>query len=351
MINLLQQSLDRRRIVKGGVAAGAAMAFNPFSRLVSAQEAEDLPTDASDMEALIAGAQKENKIVSYGMPDYWANLGEIWETFMEKYNIAEHEDADLSSAQEIAKFLAEAENRSPISATSVSSSLRPRSSSGSARHSRTTPGTRSPIGRSTPMGCGPSSTTGIWSSWSTPISSIPFPARSRICSSPTMPTASASAIHRARRRATSPSSPRPSPMAATRRCATGARLLQAARRGGQLKSTDPDLANFQKGETVIGFLWDYLALEYRDELEGQVNLEIVVPEDASIAGPYASIINKFAPHPYAARLLRNYILSPEGQALYAEGYATPILPDVEIPEEVAAKRPSGGGLRQRAHDQ
>ena len=108
---------------------------------------------------------------------------------------------------------------------------------------------------------------------------------------------------------------------------------------GNLKSTPPDLAKFQKGETVIGILWDYLALEYRDQLEGQVNLEIVVPEDASIAGPYASIINKWAPHPNAARLMRNFILSPEGQALYAEGYATPILPDIEIPEEVAAKRP------------
>src|SRR5215207_2653212 len=110
MINLLQKSLDRRRIVKSGVAAGAAMAFTPFSGLVSAQEAEDLPTDASDMDALIAGAQKENKIVSYGMPDYWTNLGEIWETFMAKYDIAEHEDAAISSAQQIAKFLAEAEN-------------------------------------------------------------------------------------------------------------------------------------------------------------------------------------------------------------------------------------------------
>ena len=70
MIHLLQKSLDRRGIVQGGVAAGAAMAFNPFSRLVIAQEAEDLPTDVSDVDALIAGAQKENKIVSYGMPDY-----------------------------------------------------------------------------------------------------------------------------------------------------------------------------------------------------------------------------------------------------------------------------------------
>ena len=110
MINLLQKSLDRRRIVTSGVAASAALAFNPFSGLVSAQEAADLPTDTSDMDALIAGAQKENKIVSYGMPDYWANLGEMWETFMTKYDIAEHEDAAISSAQQIAKFLAEAEN-------------------------------------------------------------------------------------------------------------------------------------------------------------------------------------------------------------------------------------------------
>ena len=90
---------------------------------------------------------------------------------------------------------------------------------------------------------------------------------------------------------------------------------------------------------MIGLLWDYLALEYRDQLEGQVNLEIVVPSDGTIAGPYASIINKFAPHPHAARLMRNYILSPEGQLLYAKGYATPILPDVEIPADIQAKRP------------
>jgi putative spermidine/putrescine transport system substrate-binding protein len=108
---------------------------------------------------------------------------------------------------------------------------------------------------------------------------------------------------------------------------------------GNLKATSPDLAAFQKGETVIGVLWDYLALEFTDELEGQVTLQTVVPEDASIAGPYASVVNKYAAHPYAGRLMRNFILSPEGQALYAKGYATPILPDIEIPAEIQAKRP------------
>ena len=48
--------------------------------------------------------------------------------------------------------------------------------------------------------------------------------------------------------------------------------------------------------------------------------------------------------------MRNFILSPEGQVLYAKGYATPILPDVEIPADVAAKRPSAEAYAERAHD-
>ena len=74
MINLLQRALDRRRLLQSGLVAGSALAFNPLKDLVLAQDKPEYPTDASDMDALIAGAQKENKIVSYGMPDYWANL-------------------------------------------------------------------------------------------------------------------------------------------------------------------------------------------------------------------------------------------------------------------------------------
>ncbi len=69
-------------------------------------------------------------------------------------------------------------------------------------------------------------------------------------------------------------------------------------------------------------------------------LGVLIPEDGTTLGPYVSIINKWAPNPFAARLMRNFILSPEGQVLYAKGYATPILPSVEIPEDIQAKRPS-----------
>ena len=51
---------------------------------------------------------------------------------------------------------------------------------------------------------------------------------------------------------------------------------------------------------------------------------------------YATIINKNAPHPAAACLTREYILSDEGQINLAKGYARPVR-DVELPQEVKDK--------------
>jgi len=341
MINLLQKSLDRRRILQGGVAAGTAMAFNPIFGLVNAQEAADLPTDTSDMDALIAGAQKENKIVSYGMPDYWANLGEMWKTFSAKYNVAEHEDADLSSAQEIAKFLAEAEN--PIGDIGdIGIQFAP---------TAIQLGVLAPFKNDTwdQIPDWAKHPDGLWAVQY--YGNLVFLVNTDLVD--TVPRSFADLLKPDYADSVSISDPRGAAQgnftvfAAAfanggdeKNIQPGLDYFKKLVEAGNLKSTAPDLAAFQKGETVIGATWDYLALGFRDQLEGQVNLEIVVPEDASIAGPYASIINKYAPHPNAARLMRNYILTPEGQTLYAKGYATPILPDIEIPADVAAKRPS-----------
>ncbi|MGH2613927.1 MAG: ABC transporter substrate-binding protein [Thermomicrobiales bacterium] len=342
MINVLQAMLDRRRIVKGGVAAGVALALNPLlvPSGMAAQDEPDLPADASDMDALIAGAQAENKIVSYGMPDYWANLGEMWQTFMTKYNIAEHEDADLSSAQEIAKFLAEAEN--PIGDIGdIGIQFAP---------TAIQLGVLAPFKNDTwdQIPDWAKHPDGLWAVQY--YGNLVFLVNTDLVEP--IPASFVDLLKPEYVDSVSISDPRGAAQGNFTVFAAafanggdetnvqpGLDYFKSMVEAGNLKATTPDLAQFQKGETVIGILWDYLALEYRDQLADQVNLEIVVPEDASIAGPYASIINKFAPHPHAARLMRNYILSPEGQVLYAKGYATPILPDIEIPEDVAAKRP------------
>ena len=103
-------------------------------------------------------------------------------------------------------------------------------------------------------------------------------------------------------------------------------------------------ANIQKGEVAIAIMWDYLGLGFRDKFAGKPNLKVVIPSDGAIAGPYVSIVNKTAPHPFAARLWMEYIFSDEGQLFYLTGYAHParyqkLVDTGKVPADLAAKLP------------
>lgn len=63
----------------------------------------------ADIESLVAAAQKEGAVYSVGMPDSWANWKDTWADLKSNYNL-KHQDTDMSSAQEIAKFEAEKKN-------------------------------------------------------------------------------------------------------------------------------------------------------------------------------------------------------------------------------------------------
>ena len=117
-------------------------------------------------------------------------------------------------------------------------------------------------------------------------------------------------------------------------------VLSAAWHGGAVPATLVTIDGVPL-EIVHRGTWSHgLGPDFNDALiEGQVNIEVVIPSDGGTVGPYVSIINKWAPHPFNARLMRNFILSEEGQLIYAKGYATPILPNIELPAELAEKRP------------
>lgn len=85
-----------------------------------------------------------------------------------------------------------------------------------------------------------------------------------------------------------------------------------------------DQGRIAQGETPIVIEWDYLALANRDALAGNPDLEIVVPKTGVIGGPYAGGVSAYAPHPYAARLWWEFVMSDEGQLIYLKGYAHPI---------------------------
>jgi putative spermidine/putrescine transport system substrate-binding protein len=292
------------------------------------------------MDALIAGAQKENKIVSYGMPREWANLGEMWDTFQAKYEIATWEDTDMGSATEIAKFLAEKDN--PVADIGDIGIL--------FAPSAVQFGVLAPFKNDTwdeipdwakhPDGLWATQYYGTLSFWVNTDLVDPVPRTWQDLLKPeyqglvtiddprTAAQGNFAVIGAAFANDGSETDVLP-----------GLAYFKEMNDLGNLNPTGLDLAKIQKGEVALGIGWDYLGFGFRDALAGQVNLEVVIPEDSTTVGPYVSIINKWAPNPFAARLMRNFILSPEGQVIYAKGYATPILPSVEIPADIQAKLP------------
>jgi len=117
------------------------------------------------------------------------------------------------------------------------------------------------------------------------------------------------------------------------------------KKNGNFTSARASIANMTTGEVAIGIMWDYLGLGFRDQLNGKPNLKVVIPSDGSIAGPYILIINKTAPHPYAARLWSEYLFSDEAQLFFLQGYVHPVRyakleAAGKIPPSLAAKLPS-----------
>ena len=108
----------------------------------------------------------------------------------------------------------------------------------------------------------------------------------------------------------------------------GLNYFDELNKAGSLTSVAPSKANVEKGEAKIAVLWDYNALPMRDDLAVKspaVPIEVVIPSDGTTQAPYCHIINKYAAHPNAAKLFREYILTDEAQILQAQKYARPLV--------------------------
>jgi putative spermidine/putrescine transport system substrate-binding protein len=96
-------------------------------------------------------------------------------------------------------------------------------------------------------------------------------------------------------------------------------------------------ANMARGEIQVALMWDFNALNYRDKVGGG-RFNVVIPSDGSVTSGYTTIINAFAKNPNAAKLVREFIFSDEGQVNLAEGYARPIRVDhIALPDSAKAK--------------
>lgn len=108
---------------------------------------------------------------------------------------------------------------------------------------------------------------------------------------------------------------------------------------GRLDKGELTLTRMEKGEVAVAFLWDYNALNYKDQFSianPNANFVVNIPKEAAIQSGYTTIINAYSKRPYAAALAREYILSDAGQINLARGYAKPVR-NVALPDDLKEK--------------
>src|SRR5690606_22401666 len=79
-------------------------------------------------------------------------------------------------------------------------------------------------------------------------------------------------------------------------------------------------------------------------LNGNPEIETIIPNSGVIAGVYVQAISAYAPHPNAAKLWMEHLYSDEGQIGYLKGYCHPIRFNAmveagKIPQDLLDKLP------------
>lgn len=330
--------LKRRSLFAGaaGVLLVAAVMTGcstntPESGNQSQQGTSEQPLTLADIEQK---AKEEGTVVSVGMPDSWANWVGTWKDLDTKYSL-KHTDTDMSSAEEIAKFEAE-KNNPTADIGDVGIAFGPVAvAKGVTQPYKTSYWDEIPEWAKDKDGhwiVGYQGAISIMTnkqlvknppkSWDdiqkgdykVAIGDVTKAAQAQ------MSVLAAAIAHGGDETNIQP----------------GIDFFADLAKQGRLSLGDLSVATLEKGEVTVALLWDFNALSYRDQID-PARFDVSIPGGGTVVSGYATIINKYAPHPHAAMLTREYILSDAGQINLAKGYARPIRESVKLPEEVAKK--------------
>ncbi|MDR3541288.1 MAG: extracellular solute-binding protein [Desulfosporosinus sp.] len=320
-------------LLASSILAGCGTNSTPTA--ANADKGTKLANSELTGQALKDAVKKEGKIVSYGMPDDWANLGEIWSNFTKQYDIT-HSDTDMTSAEEIAKFDAEKANAvADIGDVGITF--------GNVAISRdVVQPHKAPTWNEVPDWA--KDKDGLWTGEY--AGTIAFLVNTKLVK--TVPQSWSDLLKPEYKGAVvtgdvlKAAQSQAAVLAAAfanggdeNNLTPGIDYFKKLSQAGNLKPSDNVFAIFQKGEIPIGILWDFNALGYRSRLADKENYQVVIPSDGTVSSAYVSVINKYAPHPNAAKAFQDYLLSDEGQILLAKGFARPIRDKVQIPADVA----------------
>lgn len=290
---------------------------------------------AQDVDALLAAAQKEGAVYSVGMPDTWANWVQTWKDLQTKYNIRT-QDTDMSSAEQISKFMAEKDN-----ATSDIGDVGFEFGEIARKRGITMPYKPSTWDQIPGWA---KDKDGHWCLAYTGTVAFIIN-KDLVKDTPKTWSDLLNGKYRVSVGAVgSASQANFAVLAAAIAFGGNEKNLEPAyeffakiAKQGRLSMVDPVVANLEKGEVEVGLLWDFNALNYRDQIDRN-RFEVLIPSEGSVTSGYTTILNKYSKHPNAAKFAREYILSDAGQINLANGYARPIRADfVTLPPETQAK--------------
>jgi putative spermidine/putrescine transport system substrate-binding protein len=288
-------------------------------------------------QALIDAAKKEGTLVSYGLPDTWVNYGGMWKLMDSKYGI-KHKDTDMSSGEIIAAL--KAEKNAPVAdVTDLGFNF-----AQTVLDNDLAQPYKNAYWADIPDYA--KDKDGKWAAayWGAiaftvnkdKVKNVPQKwddllkpeYKDTICMKDPRSSATANMVVLAAAVAKGGDEKNPKP---------GIDYFKQLKAAGALRPITPSTSNIQKGECPISLAWDFDGLGWKRDLK--MNLDVVIPQDGSVAGLYIQFIAKNAPHPNAAKLLTELEFSDEGQINYANGFVHPIRSTVKIPDDVKKQFP------------
>ncbi len=290
------------------------------------------------MAEMIQAAQKEGTIVSYGLPDDWVNYGGVFNGFTAQYGIT-HQDTDMDSGTIISTL--EAEKSSPVADTTDLGLAFAKlvEDYGLSQPYKNTYWDEIPDYAKDPQGRWSAAYWGAMAFLVNADKVMAVPQtwedllkpeyKNTVCMKDPRSSATAQMTVLAAAFAHGGNETNVQP---------GLDFFKKMIDGGILNGVSPSAANIQKGECPITLQWDFDALSNKDQ-NPNMNLQVVLPTDGTVAGMYIQFVTAGAPHANAAKLLLDYEYSDEGQLAYAQGFVHPIRTSVQLPADLLAKFP------------
>lgn len=339
---LEEERLDRRRLLKRGLAAGVGLTIlsTPAAALAARQRAlQDPPLlgRTLSLSEFVAEAKKEGRLNTIALPPDWANYGEVMSTFSKKFGIPiTNDNPDASSAQENQAVRSlKGDPRAPDVLDVGPSFAIAGANEGLYAKYYTTNFRKVPRAMKDGRGFWVGDYWGV----------VSFGVNTAVVSS--VPKSWADLLKSEYKNKVALNG---SPLSSG--SAVAGVFSASIGSGGSLNDIGPGIEFFKRlkdagnfipvqatpqtiasGQTPIVIDWDYLNLAYTKEFPS-AKIQVSIPAVGVYGAYYCQAVNATAPHPWAARLWQEFLYSDQGQLLWLKGYSHPALFDDMVKRKV-----------------